>query len=68
MAKEKPGESSELYRKAMRLFLDGKVDEALEVFHGEKLQRMAAEAKERKAQAEKAIEEAVQAWLLRARL
>jgi tetratricopeptide (TPR) repeat protein len=68
LAKAKPGESSELYREAMRLFMDGKVDEALQVLSGERLQRMAAEAKERKAQAEKVIEEAVQAWLLRARL
>ena len=68
LAKEKPQEASEIYRKAMQLFLDGKVDEALAILSGEKLQRMAAEAREKKAQAEKAIEEAVQAWLLRARI
>ena len=68
LAKEKPGGGSELHRKVMRLFLDGKVDEALEALSNEKLQRMAKEARERKAEAEKAIEEAVQAWLLRARL
>ena len=68
LAKEKLEETSEIYRKAMRLFLEGKVDEALEILSREKLQRMAAAAKEKKAQIEKAIEEAVQAWLLRARL
>ena len=68
LAKVKAGESSEIYRTAMRLFLDGKVEEALETLSGEKLERMAVEAKESKARAEKAIEEAVQAWLLRARL
>ena len=29
LAKQKPGGGSELYRTAMQLFLDGKVDEAL---------------------------------------
>ena len=68
LAKEKPEESSELYRKALGLFLDGKIDEALEVLSADKLERMAAEAREMKAKAEKQIADTVQAWLLRARM
>ena len=65
LAKEKPEESSELYRKALGLFLDGKIDEALEVLSADKLERMAAQAREMKAKAEKQIADTVQAWLLR---
>ena len=68
LAKEKPEESSELYRKALGLFLDGKIDEALEVLSADKLERMAAQAREMKAKAEKQIADTVQAWLLRARM
>jgi hypothetical protein len=66
---------SELYWRAMGLLLEGRVGEALEVVDGEKLQRLIAEAKEKRArdkkwktETETAIGEAVQAWLLRARL
>src|SRR6266478_2760989 len=66
-AKQEPGVGSELYRKAMRLFLDGKVDEALVTLSDEKLRELSKAAKERKAEAGKTTE-AIQAWLLRAQL
>src|SRR5262249_5300607 len=68
LAKQKPGGGSELYQTAMRLFLDGKVDEALEILRDEKLRELSKVAKEKKAEAEKATEEAIQDWLLRAQL
>src|SRR6266480_2606025 len=68
LAKEKPGSGSELYRTAMRLFLDGKVDEALSTLKDEKLRELSKAAKEKKAEAEKATEEAIQNWLLKAQL
>src|SRR5436309_3490577 len=68
LAKQKPGAGSELYRTAMRLFLDGKVDQALVTLSDEKLREQSKAAKERKAEAEKATEEAIQNWLLKAQL
>src|SRR6266436_6595002 len=67
-AKQKPGGGSELYRTAMRLFLDGKVDQALVTLSDEKLRELSKAAKKRKAEAEKAAQEAIQAWLLKAQL
>src|SRR6266436_879703 len=66
-AKQEPGVGSELYRKAMRLFLDGKVDEALVTLSDEKLRELSKAAKETKAEAGKTTE-AIQAWLLKAQL
>src|SRR6266480_5130826 len=68
LAKEKPGAGSELYRTAMRLFLDGKVDQALDTLRDEKLRELSKAAKEKKAEAEKTTDEAIQNWLLRAQL
>jgi tetratricopeptide (TPR) repeat protein len=67
-AKQKPGSGSELYRTAMGLFLDSKVDQALVTLKDEKLRELSKAAKEKKAEAEKATEEAIQAWLLKAQL
>jgi len=61
LAKQKPGGGSELYQTAMRLFLDGKVDQALGILSDEKLREQSRAAKER-------TEEAIQAWLLKAQL
>ena len=58
LAKQKPGIGSELYRTAMRLFLEGKVDQALVTLSDEKLRKLSKAAKE----------EAIQAWLLKAQL
>jgi tetratricopeptide (TPR) repeat protein len=68
LAKQKPGGGSELYQTAMRLFLDGKVDQALDTLNDEKLRELSKAAKEKKAEAEKATEEAIQNWLLKAQL
>jgi tetratricopeptide (TPR) repeat protein len=63
-AKIRPGERSELYKQAMRLFLDGKAGQALKLLDDEKLRRLMAEARNKKVEAE----EAIQVWLLKARL
>ena len=63
-ARQKPGGVSELYQTAMRLFLDEKVDEALITLNPEKLREFSKAAKGD----EKAANEAVQNWLLRAQL
>jgi len=61
LAKNQAGQSSELYRQAKRLFLEGKIDEALKLLDDEKLRQSVAQAKQ-------ALEDAVQAWLLKAQL
>ena len=68
LAKQKPGVGSELYRTAMRLFLDGKVDPALVTLSDEKLRELSKAAEERKPEAEKTTGEAIQPWLLKAQL
>ena len=68
LAKAKPGETSELYNQAMRLFLDGQVEQALKVLDEERLRRNLAAAKQRKEEAEKEIEQAAGSWVLKARL
>ena len=60
LARLKVGDASELYQEAMRLFLDGGIDEAIEVLDEETLRRDTAAAQEEK-------EKANQNWLLRAR-
>ena len=56
---------SVLYGIAMRHFLDGKIAEAIEILNGRELQRIAAEPGP---QGDKRDAEAVQLWLLKARL
>src|ERR1700756_2247473 len=68
LAKNQPGQTSELYLQAKRFFLDGKIDQALKLLEGEKLHRLVAKAEERRAEAEEAIQDATQAWLLKAQL
>src|SRR5205814_2322462 len=68
LAKQKPGAGSELYQTAMRLFLDGGVDQALDILNDEKLRELSRAAKEREAEAEKTTGEAIQNWLLKAQL
>ena len=60
-AKNRPGQSSPLYRQALRLFLDGRIDDAMKVLDDEELRRTAEEG-------EKRIADTVQAWLLKGRL
>jgi tetratricopeptide (TPR) repeat protein len=68
MAKNQPGQSSELYKQAQRVFLNGKIEEAIKLLDDEKLHQLVTEAQKKKAEAEKAIEEAVQDWLLKGQL
>ena len=50
------------------MFLAGKIDEAIKLLDDERLRISVAEARKRKEEAEKTIEDAVQAWLLKAQL
>jgi len=68
LAKNQSGQSSELYEQAKRLFLDGKIEEALKLLDDEELRHSLVQAHNSKAEAEKAIADAVQAWLLKAHL
>ena len=61
LAKAQPGQGTELYKQAQRLFLGGKVEEAIQLLEDEKLRQAVAQAKQ-------AIEDAVQGWLLKAQL
>jgi tetratricopeptide (TPR) repeat protein len=67
-AREKPVQTTEFYRQAMRLFLDGKIDEALRVLNEVTLQRSLEIARRKKEEGEKEIEQVVQAFLLKGRL
>jgi tetratricopeptide (TPR) repeat protein len=67
LAKDQPGKTSELYREAMRYFLEGDVEQAIKTLDGEKLKGMLSATRERKAQAEKAIADVTQAWTTKAR-
>jgi tetratricopeptide (TPR) repeat protein len=68
LARTKPGQASELYREAMRQFLDGKIDLALQSLDEGKLRGLLSEAQKKKAEADAAIEKAIKAWLLRGQL
>jgi len=61
LAKNGPRQSSGLYQEAKRLFLDGKIDEAIKLLDDDELRQSLVQAK-------KAIEDVVQAWLLKAQL
>ena len=68
LAKDQPGKTSELYREAMRYFLDGNIEQAIKILDDETLRHMLSAAKQRKAQAAKEIAEVTQAWITKARL
>ena len=57
LAKNQPGQGSELYQEAQRLFLAGKIEAAIALLDDDKL-RQAAE------QAQKALTDAIQGWRL----
>jgi tetratricopeptide (TPR) repeat protein len=61
LAKNGPGQSSGPYQEAKRLFLDGKIDEAIKLLNDEELRQSLVQAK-------KAITDVVQAWLLKAQM
>jgi tetratricopeptide (TPR) repeat protein len=68
LAKTKPGQSSELYNRAMRFFLDGEIDQALKILNEDRLDSDLAAAQLRKEEAEKAIEQIARSWVLKGRL
>jgi tetratricopeptide (TPR) repeat protein len=68
LALAKPGQMSEIFNQALRLFVDGRTEEALRVLNEGQLQQSLVAARKRKEEAEKAIEQAAQSWVLRARL
>lgn len=70
LAKSQPSQGSELYQDAKRLFLAGKVDEAIELLDDERIrQENNEELKEAlNAARRKANQNAVQEWLLKAQL
>jgi tetratricopeptide (TPR) repeat protein len=61
LAKNQPGQGSEMYQQAVRLYLDGKIDTAIALLDDDKLRRSAE-------QAEKALTDAIQGWRLKANL
>ncbi len=68
LAKFQPGQGSEMHQTAMRLFAEGKIDQALQTLDEVKLRQLSQAARERKGQAEKQLAQATESWLLRARL
>jgi len=61
LAKNPPGQNTELYQQAKRLFVEGKVEEAIQLLDEEKLHQLDEEAR-------KSVENAVQPRLLKAQL
>jgi len=59
---------SEIYNQALRLFVDRRTEEALKVLDEKVLQQNLVAARKRKEEAERAIEQAAQSWVPKARL
>jgi tetratricopeptide (TPR) repeat protein len=70
LAKNQPGQNTELYKQAKRLFLDGKIEEAIKLLgdNDEKRRESVAQAKQAIEQQKQLIDNAVQEWLLKAQL
>lgn len=67
-SKMKPEQMSLLSLQSMRLFSEGKIDEALGVLNESKLEQSTHDAVEKKLTIEKSLNEVAQGWLLRSRL
>jgi hypothetical protein len=68
LARLKPGDTTDLYAEAMGLFLQGNVPGALKVLDEQKLRQSIQAARKRKEEAEQDLNQAVQGYLLKARL
>jgi tetratricopeptide (TPR) repeat protein len=70
LAKNQPGQNTELYQQAKRLFLEGKIEEAFKLLgaNDEKRRESVAQAKQAIEQQKQLIDNAVQEWLLKAQL
>jgi tetratricopeptide (TPR) repeat protein len=61
LARNQPGQGSELYQEAQRLFLAGKIEAAIALLDDDKLRQVAE-------QAQKTLTDAIQGWRLKANL
>jgi tetratricopeptide (TPR) repeat protein len=68
LAQVEPGQSSQLHNLAIRLLVDGKVDQALKALDEEELRHSLEVGKRAKEEAEKTIEQAAKDLVLRAQL
>jgi hypothetical protein len=68
LARLKPGDVSELHRKAMQLFVEGQIADALTLLDEGRLQSSLEAAKIRRVEADSEIRRITEAYLLRARL
>jgi len=68
LAKNQPGQGSEMYQEAQRLFLDGKIEAAIALLDDDKLRQAAEQAQKAAEQAQKALIDAIRGWRLKANL
>ena len=68
LAQIAPDQMSELYQRALALFLQGEVEEALDVLDQETLREAVAAARQNGANADRDLENAVESYLLRAQI
>jgi len=64
LARIQLGQTSKLNQETKRLFVDGKVEEAIKLLDDKKLRQSVTQAQKKRAEADKEIEDAVQGWLL----
>ena len=64
LARNQPGQGSEIYQEAERLFLDGKIEAAIELLDDDKLRQAAEQARQAAERAQKALTDAIQGWRL----
>src|SRR6516162_7331509 len=68
LAKNQPGQGSEMYQEAQRLFLAGKIEAAIALLDDDKLRQAAEQAQKAAKQAQKTLTDAIQGWRLKANL
>src|SRR6516162_4966370 len=68
LAKNQPGQGSELYQEAQRLFLAGKIEAAIALLDDDKLRQSAEQAEKAAEQAQKTLNDAIKGWRLKANL
>jgi len=68
LAKNQPGQGSEMYQEAQRLFAAGKIEAAIVLLDDDKLRQAAEQAQKAAQQAEKTLTDAIQGWRLKANL
>jgi tetratricopeptide (TPR) repeat protein len=68
LAKNQPGQGSEMYQEAQRLFVAGKIEAAIALLDDDKLRQAAEQAQKAAELAQKALTDAIQGWRLKANL